>query len=597
MSSQIKNTQVNLDGLLEVLGQNLYSTPAVALRELIQNAHDACRRFQLESGKSKNFQIDLCTDPDRNVLVIRDNGSGLTCDEVSDYLATIGSGYTRILRERTATDDMIGYFGLGFLSAYVVANKVEVYTTSYQAPDETWLFTSVGGKTFSISEAVLHPVGSKIVLRLKSGFSGLSDEAVVSALIRKYCSLLPIPITLNESPEPINNVTPPWIDREGVSYLQQKRRQLAFAELFEADYSPLACIKLPENDLDLEGLLWIQDGSSYLSSDSRNVNVFIRNMFITDKEADLLPRWAGFVGMVLESPRFKPTASRESLQEEEYYKRAREFIREVLVTGLRDLVLQEPETWARILVRHNQALIGAAVVDDRLFEATKRSIKLPTNNGDFTAPQLVKKSGGTLYLKPEVAASSEDMLLAAQGIPLIKGYLYAVSAYCQKFSQMERVPLRNLGMGADQEQLLRRVTVSKGVEERLTALFSEDDVEVRFAEYEPGEVPLVYFSNREAILKNRIESDEAASRISSAALSLARLHASTLKQQKERVVYVNLLNPVIQKLSSMEGALTREFANVVKCCVAGVQDGDEKDDSVLTRLSTFSVSMLTMMEQ
>lgn len=596
MSSQIKHTQVNLDGLLEVLGQNLYSTPAVALRELIQNAHDACLRYQLEAGHPKPFQIDLYTDPGNNVLVIQDNGSGLTRDEVGDYLATIGSGYTRILRQRTATDEMIGYFGLGFLSAYVVADKVEVYTTSYQEPESTWLFTSSGGKTFSISESASQSVGSRIVLRLKAGFSELSDSGVVSALVRKYCSLLPIPITINERPEPINNVTPPWAE-QGVSPLQLKRRQMAFAELFEADYAPLACISLPENDLDLDGLLWIQDGSSYVSSDSRNVSVFIRNMFITDKEADLLPRWAGFVGLVVESPRFKPTASRESLQEDDYYRRVREFIREALVTGLRNLVLQEPEAWGRILVRHNQALIGAAVVDDRLFEATKRSIKLPTNTGEFTVPQLVKKSQGALYLKPEVAASSEDMLLAAQGIPLIKGYLYGVSAYCQKFSQLEGVRLRNLGTGEGQEQLLRRVTVSAVVEQRLTALFEEPDVDVRFAEFEPDEVPLVYFSNRDAIRKNRIESDEAASRISSAALSLARLHTRTIEQDKERIVYINLLNPVIQKLSSLDGAITRDFANVVKCCVASAQDGDEKDDSMVTRLSTFGASMLTLMEQ
>lgn len=594
---EIRNTQVNMDGLLEVLGKNLYSTPAVVLRELIQNAHDACQRHKIETGQLRDYRIELATAENEGVLRITDNGSGLTRPEIERYLATIGMGYTRVLRDQTTTVDMIGYFGLGFLSAYVVGEHVEVHTTSYQTPDQTWVFSSAGGKTFSIAPGSSHPIGTTVVLKLKPEFSNLANARVIASLVGKYCSLLSISITLNGATEPLNNLRPPWLELPNRSTLQQKKQQLAFAELFDSDYSPIACIMIPDNALGLKGLMWIQDGGSYISSDTRKVSIFIRNMFITDKEPDLLPRWAGFVGGVFESPHFKPTASRESLQEDDYYEKVQALIQETLVTGLRELVLQEPETWKRILTRHNQALLGAAVSDNRLFEVTRRSVRLPTNLGDFTVAQLMRRSQGALYLKSEVAASSEDMLLRAQGIPLIKGYLYAVTAFCQKYSQRESVPLRNLGVEAEQSNLLQEVAVADSVRTQLEPHFVTDDVGVKFAEYEPASVPMVYFNNVEAMRKNRIESEEAAKRISSAALSLARLHTKNIARQKEKFLYVNLKNPTIKRLIQLEADALPAYVNILKCCIANTMEGEESEsDSMLERLVLFNQSMISLME-
>lgn len=205
--SSIQNTSVNLDGLLEILGKNLYSSPNVALRELIQNASDACERHRLESGDLKDYFIRLTCRPGEQQLIITDNGSGLTHDEIHEFLATIGSGYSRVLRNQTQSEDIIGYFGLGFLSAYVVADKVDVVTTSYKTPDETWKFASAGGKNYSISPTTNGPVGTTVTLHLTDDFWSLADAGFVSALVQKYCCLLDIPIFLNQDDQPLNNLS------------------------------------------------------------------------------------------------------------------------------------------------------------------------------------------------------------------------------------------------------------------------------------------------------------------------------------------------------------------------------------------------------
>lgn len=145
-SQKVMNTpargkfQLHLPGLLKVLAEHLYSTQRVGVRELLQNAHDSCIRRSVEKSElSYQPRIDLTIEPEARILRIEDNGSGLTEDEIHGYLTVIGKGYTRELRERLATEDsntskeLIGQFGIGFLSAYLLASEVTLETKSAQA--------------------------------------------------------------------------------------------------------------------------------------------------------------------------------------------------------------------------------------------------------------------------------------------------------------------------------------------------------------------------------------------------------------------------------------------------------------------------------
>src|SRR5262245_58660464 len=127
---------LHLPGLLKVLAEHLYSGKKVGLRELIQNAHDSCTRRKIEQADPHyRPRIDINADPAKRLLTIRDNGSGLTAQEISDYLTTIGRGYTRELRERlTAAEaaQLIGQFGIGFLAAFLLADEVTLTTRSFR---------------------------------------------------------------------------------------------------------------------------------------------------------------------------------------------------------------------------------------------------------------------------------------------------------------------------------------------------------------------------------------------------------------------------------------------------------------------------------
>ena len=140
------STEVNLNGLIEVLSKHLYSTPVVAVRELVQNGHDAIVRRRIEQPDApKDNQIRVVADVAKSTITITDTGAGLTESEIHGFLATVGVGYTRMLRQQDDNTGLIGMFGLGFLSAFVLAKEVTVLTTSWQTPDQSWKYHSTSG--------------------------------------------------------------------------------------------------------------------------------------------------------------------------------------------------------------------------------------------------------------------------------------------------------------------------------------------------------------------------------------------------------------------------------------------------------------------
>lgn len=582
MPTELHQANVDLDALLELLGKNLYSSPAVAIRELVQNAHDACMRRRIEDPQAPAPLIALSPDAHRGVLEIHDTGSGLTRDEVLEYLATVGSGYSRQIRQRTQTDDVIGYFGLGFLSAYIVAYKVEVWTTSYQTPHQTWHFTSSGGQRFTLDSADPQPVGTRVRLKLSDQFSELSLEDVLTSLVSKYCCLLPIPIHLRDTDTPLNNTLVPWRLDDNTPGQRRTKVQLEFAQIFERNFEPICAFPLPEdNPLQARGLMWIQDASGYATSDYRNVALFVRNMHITHEARDLLPLWAGFAGCVVECSNLSPTASREDVQKDPNYEALRDLLGETLVAGLGSIAREQPENWRRILARHNQALLGAAIGDDELFELLCDDLKVPTTHGDLTIRQLLKKCDNHIYLRTDRKNNYEEVLFKARQVPVVSGYLFGASGFCEKYARARRASLIRLGQNDSAKALFEDVDIDQTVRDRLTDILTNDDEKLQPCNFVPAYLPMVFMEDKEAKLKQRIDSDDADKRIGTAALSLARLHTGTIEKAQTRRALVNMSNPIIQQLISdnLSDEAARRLAQLVRTYMITVCYDVSDDDT------------------
>jgi molecular chaperone HtpG len=572
--TSISRTRVNLGGLMKVLGENLYSTPNVALRELVQNAHDSIHRRKLEDSAAFEPAIEV-RGGDR-ALVIEDNGAGLTRDEIDEYLATVGSGYTRDLRDRGATDSLIGYFGLGFLSAFIVSEKTEVHTASYQTPDRAWLFQTRKGESYTVSEAPAQPVGTTVRLQLAEGFTELGDIGVLQALLERYCCLLEHPIRC--AGRVINASPPPWRDPAIGSPIRRRRAAIEFAERFEARFAPLLCIELPRpGDVDppCSGMLWVQDAGTYGTSDNRNVWVFVRRMMVTHEDRELLPDWAGFCGAVIESTDLVPTASRESLKRDVVYDRTADYVRDALIRGLADAAREQPEAWRQTQLRHNEALRGAALCDERLFELLAEGVTVPTTQGELTVPAVLDRAAGKLYVSQSDRGGYEELLFRALKVPVVQGVRYAALPFCREYADRRRGQLVVLGTDSGDSDVFGPPACDAADAGRLREWFAADDTEVVPSSFDPPHLPLVLVPDRDVELKRRIESDEADSRMSRAALGLARGFTARIDDRAGARLYVNTRCPAIAALLPASDERRQVALRLLQSLVAMLAEGAE----------------------
>src|SRR5262245_32329345 len=217
---------LHLPGLLKVLAEHLYTSKKVGIRELIQNAHDSCIRRKIEADERHyRPRIDVTLDIGRRTVTIADNGNGLTEEEIGTYLATIGRGYTRELRERlafsspTEAAELIGQFGLGFISAFLLAGEVTLITRSIQGtPALRW--HSDGDEHYDLTPGERDEVGTTVELKIKPAASFILNEQTLTDTVRTYADFLPIPIQVNDDPYPVNLMAPPWEDEEPARAIQ-----------------------------------------------------------------------------------------------------------------------------------------------------------------------------------------------------------------------------------------------------------------------------------------------------------------------------------------------------------------------------------------
>jgi len=421
--------QIHLPGLLKVLAENLYSTKKVAIRELLQNAHDSCIRRQVESeGESFRPRVDIWLDAERRTLTISDNGSGLTREEIADYLSTIGRSYTRELGDKLSflspeeAASLIGQFGLGFLSAFLLASEVVLITRSAKGEGESLRWHSTGDVNYDVSPAVRAEVGTTVELHIKPAASFILNPDVLTETIQQYADFLPLPIHVDGSPLPVNLMTPPWESSSRDSNITDY-----IARAFKMDM-PLCVISLHDQEIDvghdtlvvpLKGFLFVPTSSVASVREYGDLNVYIRRMFICEHHDHLLPRWARFVRGVIDCPYLQPTASREDIQQDDTFVSVQQALETQLINALRHIAENDPGTWKKIVRGHSDVITGWAVQDNEFFDRVADLVAFRTTRGLLSLPEYLKLTGGSIYyVTREMGSLQEQVLGEGRGVVL-----------------------------------------------------------------------------------------------------------------------------------------------------------------------------------
>ncbi len=581
MEAGIHATEVDLGGLLTVLGSHLYSTPAVAVRELVQNAHDSITRRRIEDPGFEGGADRARGRPGRGLLVVRDDGAGMTRDEVARFLATIGAGATREARERgEAEEDLIGLFGLGFLSAFIIADRTRVRSTSHKAPGEGVEYRSTTGERYALADAEPRPPGTEVELELGGDHRPLSDPATLRSIVARYCGLLDVPVLV--AGEAVNSTPPPWRDPDAPATAhpaEGHRRRRAFAEAFDPSFEPVCFVDVePEATLgsDARGLLWVQDAATYGGSDNRRLAVYVRGMLVDDDARELLPRWAGFVSGVVESRALTPDREPRGAP-------AR--------PGLRRRPLDAQGGPRRPASRPSPA--SSPRRGRACCTATTRRCsgpRWPTSASRRSSPTTCSCRPATATC-PRASCSRraaaaptsgmgeggfEEMRFRALKVPIALGTRYAVLPFLRRWCQARGAELVEIGTERGDGALFRRAELPEAERAWLAEQLAGDGDELIPAAFEPEGMPFVLVPDREAELKKRLEEDEADGRIAASALHLARLHTETIAGGRAARLYVNVGSPAVAALlaAHRRGADTEAATGLLRAVLALIAAGE-----------------------
>ncbi len=310
---------------MPIIKKWLYSDKDIFLREIVANGIDAITKHKKlsemgERQKGEAYKIVVTTDESAKTLTVEDNGIGMTAEEVEKYITQIAfSGAEDFLQkyEKASGDGIIGHFGLGFYSAYMVSKNVEIYTKSYKdEPAVKW--ESDGNATYTLSETEKAERGTKIVMHIADGEEDFLKEHTIRELLRKYCSFMPFDIYLNpkgdEKDKPINVNAPLYLkDPKECSDEEYKN---FYRDTFMDFNEPLFWIHLNmEYPFRLKGILYFpQVKKQQIQLEKGQVKLYCNQVFIADNIKEVIPEFLMLLNGVIDCPDIPLNVSRSFLQ-------------------------------------------------------------------------------------------------------------------------------------------------------------------------------------------------------------------------------------------------------------------------------------------
>ncbi|XP_005990726.1 heat shock protein 75 kDa, mitochondrial [Latimeria chalumnae] len=349
--------QAETKKLLDIVARSLYSEKEVFIRELISNASDALEKLRhkmMSEGKNlSEMEIHLRTDAEKGTFTIQDTGVGMNKDELVANLGTIARSGSKTFLEALqnqaeAGSKIIGQFGVGFYSAFMVADKVDVYTQVAEQDSTAYKWSSDGSGMFEIAEATGVRPGTKIVIHLKADCKEFATEDRVKDVVTKYSNFVSFPIYLNG--RRLNTLQALWMmDQKDISDWQHEEFYRFIAQAYDKPRYTLHY--KTDAPLNIRSIFYVPEMKPSMFDVSRemgsSISLYSRKVLIQTKATDILPKWLRFLRGVVDSEDIPLNLSRELLQESALIRKLRDVLQQRLIKFFIDQNKKEPEKYAK----------------------------------------------------------------------------------------------------------------------------------------------------------------------------------------------------------------------------------------------------------
>uniref|UniRef100_A0A8U7N0G5 Heat shock protein 75 kDa, mitochondrial n=1 Tax=Corvus moneduloides TaxID=1196302 RepID=A0A8U7N0G5_CORMO len=349
--------QAETKKLLDIVARSLYSEKEVFIRELISNGSDALEKLRhrlMTEGKAlPELEIHLQTDSGKGTITIQDTGIGMTQEELVSNLGTIARSGSKAFLEALqsqaeASSKIIGQFGVGFYSAFMVADKVEVFSQSAEPGSPGYHWSSDGSGMFEIAEASGVRAGTKIIIHLKEECKEFANEDRVKEVVTKYSNFISFPLYLNG--RRINTLQALWmLDPKDIGEWQHEEFYRFIAQAYDKPRYVLHY--KTDAPLNIRSIFYVPEQKPSMFDISRemgsSVALYSRKILIQTKAADILPKWLRFLRGVVDSEDIPLNLSRELLQESALIRKLRDVLQKRLIKFFIDQSKKDPEKYAK----------------------------------------------------------------------------------------------------------------------------------------------------------------------------------------------------------------------------------------------------------
>jgi molecular chaperone HtpG len=444
---------IHTENIFPIIKKFLYSDHEIFLRELVSNAVDATQKLKKLSslgefnGELGDLKIEVSFDKKKKTITVSDKGIGMTADEIKKYINQIAfSGATEFVekfKDKTDAKDIIGKFGLGFYSAFMVADKVEVISKSYKEDSEAAKWTCDGSTEFEIGAAKKETRGTDVILHINADSEEFLDEFRLKGILEKYCKFLPVEIkfgTKEESIEDgedkdgkkkyksvtvdriINNTQPIWTkspnDLKDEDYLK------FYKELYPFSEDPLFWIHLNvDYPFNLTGVLYSPKVKNDFEIQKNKIQLYSRQVFITDEVKDVVPDFLMLLHGVLDSPDIPLNVSRSYLQSDANVKKISQHITKKVADKLQDLFKKDRKDFEKKWDDINIFVKYGIISDEKFYDRAKDfSLFKNVDSQYFTfdeykekvKPNQTDKDKNLVYLYASDAGKQHSFIEAAK---------------------------------------------------------------------------------------------------------------------------------------------------------------------------------------
>lgn len=387
--------KTNFEGLIRLLADGLYSTSDIFVRELIQNGHDSIVRREALKESFYQGEISITYDSSEKSITFADNGIGMDESDIENFLSVIGSTGTGISKgelEDMFSEELIGQFGIGMLSSFLVASKVCVQTHKVNS-DTAYQWVNYGSTECELSLIDRKEVGTAVTVFVRPDFTYLLDRQKLEEIIRRYCDFISVPVKINGT-GPVNAIFAPW-DKEYQTAEQEMDTYSTFVNRRFPDMSmdvfPININKQVEGkDYRAQGVLYISNQHLAGLNSTGTLDIFVRKMLVKEGDTSLLPTWAKFVRGVVDSPDLSPTAGRDNInQENTAFKVIQAELGVKIIERLEYLAENRLDKFSYINQWHHDHLKGMAMVNEDFFSQVADLLLFETNQGDVSLQRYI----------------------------------------------------------------------------------------------------------------------------------------------------------------------------------------------------------------